>query len=122
MGERGNRARKIITAAGLICLVMIIFMKACPARPDRQPEQDAPPPPEPAVEVTSMSVVPGVPCVVRYYPRTDYPDRNALSETLEQDPEIERDGKTYSLYAVTDGLVSTREGDCWEAAYRLKGG
>lgn len=110
---RPSAAHKLFTAIGLACFVIMlasVFHWRLPSFGGKEPE----PAPEPDIEITGTVGSLDEIGVVRYYSREKYPDGPPVSVG----DEIEYGGETYILRYITDGLVSTWEGDCWEAEYR----
>lgn len=109
------RVSKILTIIGLACCVIMLagmFHWRLPSFGDKAP---AAPLPEPDIEITGTVGSLDEIGIVRYYSHEKYPDGPPVGIG----DEIEYGGKTYVLRYVTDGLVSTWEGDCWEVQYRL---
>ena len=54
--------------------------------------------------------------VIRYWSRNKYPD----APPVEIGATLEFEDRIYELDRITNGFVSTWEGDCWETVYCLK--
>lgn len=101
------------TAIGLLCLICMAI-----GRTNLFRHGPPPPPPDPDIQITS--VVPGSGGdkidVIRYWSKDKYPD----APPVEIGATLEFEDRVYELDHITNGFVSTWEGDCWETVYRLK--
>lgn len=102
-----------VTIIGILCLVYMAFGRS------NLSKHDPPLPlPEPDIQITSVVQGSGGNKidVIRYWSKDKYPD----APPVEIGATLEFEDQVYELDHITNGFVSTWEGDCWETVYRLK--
>ena len=108
-----GKVMKLTTILGMACFILMIL--SCTGLLERMmaPKPEIPEP-EPVIEITTAIGRTGEISLYRYYSAKTYPDGPPVTTG----GRAEYGGEIYILKYITDGLVSTWEGDCWETVYQ----